>query len=289
MEAFNDAVPNCCGRSAASAGLDLAHQRGELAQVPTSYLPRALAKYADERGNVRLGPIPKGTPINLIANTNLELGGFFKDWRLGRLLVRTLDALKDVKREGLTSDAAAQRLMALVPDFYALNSCPDFIMDKGHPFGTDLPDADKRALIEYLKTCSEERDGPPARPDFDYIVVGSGCRRRPGGREPREGRVPGRPDRGGPGARARRLLGPGLPLLRQRRPGHVVGRLRAPLQQPGPLEARLEIPHGRGRRLLSAGGNPRRVHGTPRDDHRVRARQRLGSHRRPHRRRVVAR
>jgi len=40
----------------------------------------------------------------------------------------------------------------VVPDFYALSTCPDFIEDKGHYFGTDLPDLDKRALIELLKT-----------------------------------------------------------------------------------------------------------------------------------------
>jgi hypothetical protein len=114
-------------------------------------VPGFLARHADESGNIRIGPIPKGTPINLLANTNLE-PGFGKNWRLGRLLARTLAALKDVKREGLTGDAAAQRLMTLVPDLYALNSCPDFIEDKGHYFGTDLPDADKRALIEFLKT-----------------------------------------------------------------------------------------------------------------------------------------
>jgi hypothetical protein len=34
----------------------------------------------------------------------------------------------------------------------AANKCPDFVEDKGHYFGTDLPDSDKRALIEYLKT-----------------------------------------------------------------------------------------------------------------------------------------
>ena len=42
--------------------------------------------------------------------------------------------------------------MFLHRNLYELNSCPDFIEDKGHYFGTDLPDADKRALIEYLKT-----------------------------------------------------------------------------------------------------------------------------------------
>jgi hypothetical protein len=121
-------------------------------QVPRSYLPDLFRAHADEAGNVRIGPIPTGTPINLLANTNLELGGLFKDVDLARLLVRTTDALKDVKREGLTGDAATRRLMVLVPDLYELNACPDFIEDRGHYFGTDLPDADKRALIEYLKT-----------------------------------------------------------------------------------------------------------------------------------------
>jgi hypothetical protein len=121
-------------------------------QIPRSYLPRFLGKHADADGNVRIGPIPKGTPVNLLANTNLEPGGFAHNRRLARLLVRTIDALKDIKREGLGGDAATQRLMTLVPDLYALNACPDFIEDRGHYFGTDLPDADKRALIEFLKT-----------------------------------------------------------------------------------------------------------------------------------------
>jgi hypothetical protein len=32
------------------------------------------------------------------------------------------------------------------------NQAPDFVLDKGHLFGTDLSDDDKRALIEFLKT-----------------------------------------------------------------------------------------------------------------------------------------
>ena len=131
-------------------------------QLPESYLhsrilrkllasdlqtdPETGAKY------FAFGPIPKGTPINLLANTNLELGGLRKDAELAGFLLKALKALKDVKKEGLTGDAATQRLMKLVPDLYSLNSCPDFIEDKGHLFGTDIPDADKRALIEYMKT-----------------------------------------------------------------------------------------------------------------------------------------
>jgi hypothetical protein len=32
------------------------------------------------------------------------------------------------------------------------NKAPDFVLDRGHTFGADLGDADKWALIEYLKT-----------------------------------------------------------------------------------------------------------------------------------------
>jgi hypothetical protein len=34
----------------------------------------------------------------------------------------------------------------------AASTCPDLIEDRGHVFGANLPDADKRALIEFLKT-----------------------------------------------------------------------------------------------------------------------------------------
>ena len=153
MEAFDDAVTKLLWPERRQ-GRDSIWRTSEESwlQIPRSYAPDFLAKYADESGNIRLGPIPRGTPINLLANTNLELDGPGKDIRIAKLLVGALSALKDIKREGLTGDAATQRLMTLVPDLYDLNTCPDFIEDKGHYFGTDLPDADKRALIEFLKT-----------------------------------------------------------------------------------------------------------------------------------------
>jgi len=32
-----------------------------------------------------------------------------------------------------------------------MDNAPDFVEDRGHTFGATLPDADKRALIEYMK------------------------------------------------------------------------------------------------------------------------------------------
>jgi hypothetical protein len=120
-------------------------------KIPKSYLAWA-GELAEADGFIHVGPIPRGTPINLIANTNLEPRGLSQQADLVRLLHNTLTALRDVKQKGLTGDQATQRLLALVPDFYKLNSCPDFIEDEGHYFGTDLPDRDKRALIELVKT-----------------------------------------------------------------------------------------------------------------------------------------
>jgi hypothetical protein len=47
----------------------------------------------------------------------------------------------------------------LVPKLVELNKCPDFVVNRGHYFGTaafkeepGLSDSDKRALIEFVKT-----------------------------------------------------------------------------------------------------------------------------------------
>jgi hypothetical protein len=57
------------------------------------------------------------------------------------------------RMDGLNDEQVAQLMSKeLVPRFLAINKCPDFYEDKGHEFGRNLPMADKRALIELLKT-----------------------------------------------------------------------------------------------------------------------------------------
>ncbi|HEY4918781.1 MAG TPA: hypothetical protein VII40_01625 [Xanthobacteraceae bacterium] len=99
---------------------------------------------------LRIGPIPQGTPINLLANADLELSA----GNAGRLVKLALDlntALRDIKARGLTGAAATTRLADLVPDLLAVSKCPDFIADRGHLFGAQLTDDDKHALIAFLK------------------------------------------------------------------------------------------------------------------------------------------
>jgi hypothetical protein len=58
------------------------------------------------------------------------------------------------------SDEEARKNFAnLVKPLLELSKCPDFVVNRGHYFGTDrfkeepgLSDDDKRALIEFLKT-----------------------------------------------------------------------------------------------------------------------------------------
>lgn len=153
MDAFNDAIEKLLWNEKRDGAKSIWRTTEESwIQIPKSYAPGFLGKYADANGNIRLGPVPKGTPINLIAQTNLEPNSIGKTIDLASLAVKLISALKQVHDEGLTGDAATKRLRKLVPDFYALNSCPDFIEDEGHLFGTPLTDADKRALIEFLKT-----------------------------------------------------------------------------------------------------------------------------------------
>jgi hypothetical protein len=102
---------------------------------------------------VQIGPIPKGTPVNLLANLDLESDKV----KLVKLLLKMKSALKKVA--GASDEEAAKVFKDLVPDLLELSKCPDFVVNKGHYFGTalfkeepPLSDDDKGALIEYLKT-----------------------------------------------------------------------------------------------------------------------------------------
>jgi hypothetical protein len=80
--------------------------------------------------------VPAGTPVKLAASVDpnklIRLG------KGGNWLTRFLESIFGGKIlwNGLLAD----------------NLAPDFIEDRGHTFGSNLPDDDKRALIEYMKT-----------------------------------------------------------------------------------------------------------------------------------------
>ncbi len=125
-------------------------------KINKEYLPeilktKLLVKGEDE---LKIGPIPKGTPINLLANINNELsfGDPVRLVRLVKVLKKIKTSLKRIKIEKMNEQESTALLKTLVPDLLKVNKCPDFVVNRGHEYGSQLSDDDKHALIDFLKT-----------------------------------------------------------------------------------------------------------------------------------------
>jgi len=161
---LGDSVPGTMDRTTQTSYL----------RVPGGYLPDFLKPLLSAghrwfpwifgEGEVQLGPIPKGTPVDLLAN--LDILGEATD-PAGKLehQKKVLDLLLRMKIDlatlppNATDDEAKQKFANLVPGLIELSKCPDYVVNRGHYFGTSqlqeepgLSDDDKRALIEFLKT-----------------------------------------------------------------------------------------------------------------------------------------
>lgn len=121
-----------------------------------------LGHFVDENG-VAIGPIPKGTPVALIGNLDLDkrddpFENLLHKAKVLKLLAKLKIALKFLPPDA-TDEDARKAFASTYGDLLELNKCPDFIANRGHYFGTDyfaeepgLADADKKALIAFLKT-----------------------------------------------------------------------------------------------------------------------------------------
>lgn len=102
-------------------------------------------------GNLRIGPIPAGTPVDLISNINPDA----PKADIKRALRETLDGITEIQDRHLTG-ADKQKVIdtKIGPALMKVSKCPDFVMDKGHyyPWFYDMTPDDKEALIELLKT-----------------------------------------------------------------------------------------------------------------------------------------
>jgi hypothetical protein len=113
---------------------------------------------------IEIGPIPTGTPVGLLSNLNLLSDGSDLAGKIDHD-AKVLNLLIKIKHDlaGLPHDASDEQarkvLMNLVDPLMALSKCPDYVVNRGHYFGTSylkeespLSDNDKLALIEFLKT-----------------------------------------------------------------------------------------------------------------------------------------
>lgn len=154
MEAFNDAAQKLLwpDKRLGKESIWRTSQECEFT-IHGDYLPPALKvllkSQLDPDGYFRIGYVPAGTPVNLLANVDPKTD----PKNLAVLLLKINKTLLEIKQQNLDS-AAAREVMKreIAPALWKVSKCPDLVEDRGHYFGTDLSDSDKQALIEYLKT-----------------------------------------------------------------------------------------------------------------------------------------
>jgi cytochrome c5 len=147
LEAYNDAAEKLLWPEKRLGKASIWRTQNECdLHLRKEFVPKPLRAFADKDGWLKIGPIPKGTPVNLLANLEPDFG------QLAALTGKLSQALFEIHAKNLPAEQARAALIKAVPQLLAANKCPDFIEDEGHYFGTDLPDEDKRALIEYMKT-----------------------------------------------------------------------------------------------------------------------------------------
>ncbi len=149
-------------------------------RVPAGYIPESLRPLVDplekakpwlvRDGGIQIGPIPKGAAVNLLANIDLRPDNLGFAERIAydkKVLAFLFRAKKDLASlpENPSNDEVTKTFENLVDPLLELNKCRDFIVNRGHYFGTSyveygdpraaepgLSDGDKRALIEFIKT-----------------------------------------------------------------------------------------------------------------------------------------
>jgi hypothetical protein len=135
-----------------------------------------LRQLLNQDGDLMIGPIPQGVPINLLAS--LQPLAESRDSKVIAAhyhqvlvaLVQLKKALIATKGKNLSDPELRQAFSSLRAPLMQLSKCPDFVVNRGHYFGTaqfnqgltadekswgsetPLSDADKKALIAFLAT-----------------------------------------------------------------------------------------------------------------------------------------
>lgn len=154
---LGDKVPGLIDRTTSQSYLRIA--RG----FQPGFLVRLMQPFRDELpwlfnadGDIELGPIPAGIPIGLLANLKLRLDDadllerISHDFDLAKLIIKIKRDLKELP-EDASNEQARAIFRNLVEPLLELSKCPDYLVNRGHYFGTELADTEKHALIAFLK------------------------------------------------------------------------------------------------------------------------------------------
>ncbi len=110
-----------------------------------------------------IGPIPAGTPVNLISNINLAATPV-NTFKLNVAIFKLVTTTIQIRKQQLKGPSALNYFMTnAAPSLLQVSKCADFVVDRGHYFGTQyapnnketgssgLSPDEKTALIEYIK------------------------------------------------------------------------------------------------------------------------------------------
>src|SRR4051794_35642626 len=111
-------------------------------------LMKMMPEFSDLPGlDLDLINVPKRTPINLIMNLHAkDVKAVLQAYVDGVLQGQPREKFAELRKKN-----HGQGHRRLMEKLLEVNMCPDFIEDRGHTYGRELSDEDKRALIEYVK------------------------------------------------------------------------------------------------------------------------------------------
>lgn len=145
IEAFNDATEKLLWPEKRSHVVKITTAKTSAPDLLPGLKPSLKKKFDDMQ--LELLEFPAGTPVNLLLGVHPKyipelLGAYIKGVLDGKPR-RDFKSLVDRRREA-GIEAVEKKLVEV-------NTCPDFVEDRGHYFGSSLSDKEKHALIEYMK------------------------------------------------------------------------------------------------------------------------------------------
>ncbi len=103
------------------------------------------------KGDLKIGPIPAGTPVDLIAN--LDPDKMDKTVAALKQAVWTVKELKKLDPNKKADQQKAEELRnKLERALSAASKCPDIVMDRGHYTAAALTPTEQQDLIDLIKT-----------------------------------------------------------------------------------------------------------------------------------------
>jgi hypothetical protein len=146
MEAFDDAMEKMLWPEK-RLGINSVKRTSEVTSLPDVF--QGLGTHLEEFDEMKLKILqfPKGFPVNLLMNFNPANGSAL----LGAYVKGVLAGKPKTQFKSLIDRRREAGIEAVEAKLLELNTCPDFIEDRGHTFGSKLNDRQKKALIEYMK------------------------------------------------------------------------------------------------------------------------------------------